>query len=223
MVTRYISAGNQAALEKSRLVARDFLRIVVRHRISGVPVEECMWSDIGDVTAEMIRADTGAATAYNFYGSGTLVAISEIPMVSNLTVQNVTISLSQVDDKVDEIFRTYDAQQASIEIWRALFDPDTRLIVAPGESRFAGFVDKIEVNTPAEGGEGSVELTCTSHSQELTRSNPATRSDASQKERDPEDEFFEDSSTAGEWEVFWGSVKGKVATEKPRKKFLGIF
>lgn len=37
------------------------------------------------------------------------------------------------------------------------------------------------------------------------------------------DAFFTDADTSSEWEFFWGSEKGKVATQPKRKKFLGIF
>jgi hypothetical protein len=159
----------------------------------------------------------------DWYGSGTLVAIDDIPLVSNLTVQNVNIRLSQIDDRINDLVRMYDAKQGRVEIYRGLFDPDSRQMVAPAECRFVGFIDKIEINTPTENEEGGVTLVCASHTQEMTRANTETRSDATQKLRSATDNFFQDTSTAGEWEVFWGSVKGQVPTQKKRKKFLGLF
>lgn len=222
-MTRYISPEHHAALQSRQLVARDFLRLVVRNRSTGAQVTDGLWSDVGNVSAQVINPDTGLADTRDWYGSGTLVAIDDIPMVSNLSVQNVNIRLSQIDDRINDLVRLYDAKQGRVEIYRGLFDPDSRQMVAPAECRFVGFIDQINVTTPSENEEGSVTLTCASHTQEMTRSNPDTRSDASQKVRSASDNFFQDSSTAGEWEVFWGSVKGQVPTEKKRKKFLGIF
>jgi len=220
---RQISPANQTALEDRRLVARDFLWIVARNRNTGELVPDGMWSDVGTVTADVINPDTGQPITRTFSGSGTLIQISDIPLVSNITVQNVEIRMSHLHDRVSLLVREYDCRQARVEIFRGLFDPESRQMVAPAECRFVGFVDTVEIRTPSENDEGGVSLNCVSHTQEMTRGNPDTRSDATQKLRDPNDGFFADSSTAGEWEVFWGSEKGKVPTQKKRSKFLGIF
>lgn len=222
-MTRYISPENLAALQARQLVARDFLWLVVRNRSTGAQVTDGLWSDVGNVSAQVINPDTGLVDTRDWYGSGTLVAIDDIPMVSNLSVQNVNIRLSQIDDRINDLVRLYDAKQGRVEIYRGLFDPNSRQMVAPAECRFVGFIDQIEIKTPSENEEGSVTLVCASHTQEMTRGNPDTRSDATQKLRSSTDNFFQDTSTAGEWEVFWGSEKGKVPTQKKKKRFLGLF
>ena len=224
-MTRYISPENHAALQARQLVARDFLWLVVRDRETGFPVTEGLWSDVGNVSAQVINPDTGLVDTRDWYGSGTLVAIDDIPMVANLSVQNVNIRLSQIDDRINDLVRLYDAKQGRVEIYRGLFDPASRQMVAPAECRFVGFIDQIEIQTPSENEEGSVTLTCASHTQEMTRGNPDTRSDASQRLRHPTDNFFQDASTAGEWAIWWGSVQGQVPTQpkQKRKKFLGLF
>ncbi|MCK8779092.1 hypothetical protein M0654_03740 [Rhizobium sp. NTR19] len=220
---RNISAENLAALEARQLVARDFLWIVARDRVTNAPVTDGMWSGVGNISASVIHPDTGAMVTRDWFGSGTLVQIDDIPLVSNLSVQNVTIRMSQVSEHVAILVRQYECKQARVEIYRGLFNPDTRQMVAPAECRFVGFVDQIEITTPSENEEGSVTLTCASHTQEMTRANTSTRSHATQILRDPNDTFYQDAATVQEWEVFWGSEKGKVQTQKKRKKFLGIF
>jgi hypothetical protein len=96
-------------------------------------------------------------------------------------------------------------------------------MVAPAECRFVGFVDTIDIKTPTENEEGGVTIVCASHTQEMTRSNPSTRSHSTQVLRQADDGFYEDADTSSEWEFFWGSEKGAVPTQKKRKKFLGIF
>jgi hypothetical protein len=210
-MARSLDSAVLSALAARTLVARDFLWFVVRDRDTGDPVTDGMWSDIGNVTAEVIDPDTGTPVERSFYGSGTLVGISDIPLVSNVTVQQVTITLSQVDDRVADLVRTYDVKQARVEIFRGLFDPATRLLVAPAVPRFVGFVDEVQIQTPAEGGDGAVVLTCASHTQEMLRSNPDTRSHESQKQRLATDNFFQDASVVGEWELFWGKKSGKAS------------
>lgn len=220
---RNISAENLAALEARQLVARDFLWFVARDRATGAPVTDGMWSDVGNISAAVVHPDTGLPVTRDWYGSGTLVQIDDIPLVATLAVRTITISLSQVSEHVQTLVRQYDCKQARVEIYRGLFDPDSRQMVAPAECRFVGFVDTINIKTPSENSEGGVVMECTSHTQEMTRSNPATRSHATQVLRQAGDAFYTDADTSSEWEFFWGSEKGKVATQKKRKKLFGIF
>lgn len=220
---RYISAENQLALEQRRLIARDFVWFVAKRRDTGASVTEGIWSDIDNVNAEVINPDTGVTQTRSFYGAGSLVEISDLPLVANLSVQNATIRASQLHAEIERIVRDYDCQQARVEIYRGFFSPETRLMVAPAVARFVGFVDTIEVQTPSENEEGAVSFTCASHTQEVTRSNAETRSSAYQKIRLANDGFFDDADTVTEWEVWWGSEKGVVPTQKKRKKFLGFF
>ena len=208
-MTRSLSAENYAALQQRRLVARDFIWFVVRDA-DGAPVYDGYWSDVGTVTASVIDPDTGSVLLRSWVGAGSLIQISDIPLVSSITVQTVTVTLSQVADRVNDLIRTYDCKQGRVEVYRGLYDPDTRVMVAPAEPRFVGFIDYIEIKTPKENSEGGVKLTCTSHTQELTRTNPDTRSDASQRLRNATDNFFQDVTVVGEWQHFWGRASGSV-------------
>ncbi len=209
-----LSPAARAALSAGTIVARDFLWIVARNRTTGAAEPVGFWSDAGNVTADVIDPDTGLAVNRAFYGAGGLISISDIPLVSNLTAQNVTIEMSQLVDLVNQSVRQYDCKQARVEIHRGLFSPDTRLLIEPAHCRFVGFVDVIDIDTPKEGEEGSVMLTCASFTQELQRSNPDMRSHESQILRSPTDNFLQDAATVGDWEHFWGRKTGKVVEKK---------
>lgn len=198
------------ALEARTLVARDFIWLVARDRITGDPVYDGYWSDVGTTSVEVYDPELGATEEREFFGAAGLISVSDIPLVSNISVQNVTVVMSQVNDRVNDLLRTYDIKQGRIQIYRGLYDPDTRELVSPAECRFNGFVDKVEIKTPEEGEEGGVYLTCASHTQEMVRSNPDTRSDESQKVRSATDNFFEDAAVVGEWEMFWGKESGTI-------------
>jgi hypothetical protein len=220
---RILPASITTALSARQLVARDFLWLIARDRQTGQPQAVGFWSDVGNIEAEVVHPDTGHADARSFYGSGTLISITEIPLVSTLEAQNVTITMSQIDDVVAQAVRLYDCKQARVEIYRGLFSPQTRKLVSPAELRFFGFVDTISVKTPAENEAGAVTFTCASHMQEITRSNPDTRSDASQRQRGGNDNFYQDVAVVGEWELFWGQVQGKIATTgRKLSSILGI-
>lgn len=209
---RNLSAENYAALQARQLVARDFLWLVARDRSTGAQFSYGFWSDVGDVSAPMLNPNTGLAETRNFEGSGTLIQISDIPLVANLTVQTIEVKMNQIDEAVNNIVRGYDLKQGQVEVYRGLFSPVSRQLVAPAVNRFIGYVDQIEINTPKEGEDGAVKMTCVSHSQEFTRYNPGTRSHEDQKRRDPDDNFFVDASTIGEREHFWGQKTGKVTS-----------
>lgn len=220
-MARSLASEVTDALAARALVARDFLWFVARDRDTGDPITDGVWSDVGSVTADVVNPDTGITDSRLFYGSGTLIQCDDVPLVSNLTVQNLTIRMSQVDDKVATLVRTYDLKQARVELYRGLFDPVSRSLVSPAFSRFVGFVDKIEIKTPSENEDGSVTLTCASHTQEMTRSNPDTRSDASQRLRSATDNFFVDAGVVGDWEHFWGKTYGAVKTVSKPKGLFG--
>ena len=205
---RAISIENQAALAARRLVARDFLWFVARDRSTGDPVNVGFWSDLENVSAFVINPDTGLPVTRSFYGAGGLISIDDIPAVSVLQVQDVHVRMSQLDEMVANAVRLYDIKQARVEIHRGLFDPETRNMVAPAIVRFVGFVNKVEIHTGAENEDGSVNITCVSHTQEMTRSNPANRSHEDQLTRNPTDTFFIDAAVVSEWDLDWGAVRG---------------
>lgn len=225
---RQISSENQVALQENRLIARDFLWIIARERNSGLPVSVGFWSDIEDASVFVVDPDTLQPVIRPYKAAGGLISIDAIPAVSVIEVQDIAIKMSQLDELVEQAVRLYDIKQARVEIHRGLFDPDTRNLISPAVVRFVGFVNQVQISTPQENSDGGVTLTCVSHTQELTRANPATRSHEDQKTRDSSDIFFIDAATVSEWDIQWG--ESSTATKAPTKKgifgwggFLGIF
>ena len=217
---RPITSDNRAALKARRLVPQDFIWITARSYSTGAPVEWGFWSGRGNVSAQVLQPDFGLPVTRNFEGAGSLIDISDIPLVSKIAAQPVTITLSQLNEATNAVVRGYDLKQAGIEIYRGLFSPDTRLPVDAATCRFIGFVDVIDITTPKEGEAGAITLTCMSHALELTRSNPDTRSHESQLRRDASDNFYVDTSTVGDWEHFWGGKTQKIETAGPQR--IGI-
>lgn len=213
----------QAQLDSEMLVIRDYAWFVARRRSDNSPVTEGIWSGVENVTAPVFDPDTMGIVNRDFYGAGTMVSISPIPMIANLTAQSCTITASQIHEEVERIVRDYDCQQARIEIFRGLFDPATMQLVAAAIPIFVGFVDTITVETPVEGGTASTKFSCKSHMQEITRASAETRSQAYQTLRDPNDDFYIDTDTVSDWEQWWGGKKGSIPTQPKRKKILGIF
>lgn len=202
---RPLPAAALAALKERNVTVRDFLWIEARNRTTGALVPAGFWSDVGSRQAQVVNPRTGLAVMRTFEGAGGLIDISPIPMTSNLAVQTVTITLSQIA-RTDALSRTYDIKQARIEIFRGLFKPATLVQLAPAYARFIGYIDGAPVNTPAEDGEGSIDITAVSHSQEMSRRNTATRSDADMKRKTPGDTFNRHAATVGKWDMKWGNA-----------------
>jgi hypothetical protein len=217
------STNTVAALAARRLMPRDFLTITARDRETGDPVTVGFWSDLANVAALVIDPETGDPSLRDFYGAGSLIGITDIPAIVGVSVETVTITMSQLHDQVEEAIRLYDCKQARVEIHTGLLDPDSRKLVDPAEPVFVGFIDKIDIRTPAEGGDGAAVLTCASGTQELLRSNPATRSHADQQVRAPGDDFFIDAAVCSDWDHYWGAVgDNKIETAKQPQK-QGLF
>lgn len=207
MCMRSFSTTLQNALLNRKIVFRDFLWIIPRDMDTGNPAPYGFWSGRGNITAQVINPLSGSAIERNFEGAGALIEISDIPAVSGTAVQTTTITMSQLNADAQAVVRGHDLKQARVEIYSGYFDPSTRALLEPAFCRFQGFVDQAPLVTPAETAQGSLTLTCTSHAQELTRSNPDTRSDDSQKSlRNASDGFFKDVAGVGEWNVDWGQA-----------------
>lgn len=217
---RAISNENRVALNQRRLVARDFLWIIARDRNTNLPVTVGFWSDVDNATVLVLDPDTLLPVYRNYYAAGGLIEINEIPAVSVIQVQDIEIKMSQLDELVQQAVRLYDIKQARVEIHRGLFDPDTRNLVAPALVRFVGVVNNLRISTASEGSDGGVYLSCVSHTQEMTRANPATRSNEDQKTRNSSDIFFQDTAVVGEWELDWGEIKGKQQVQTAPKQGL---
>lgn len=210
---RDIDAAAVEAIERGAVSARDFMTIYARNRSTGAIVEDSLWSDLGNVSAQVINPDTGLSESRDFYGSGNLVSISDIPLVSNLSVQNVSVELSHLATNAETLVRRYDIRQAVVQIFRGLFNTETGQMVSAAFPRFSGFIDTATINTGSENEEGQTAFSCASHTQEITRANADTRSHESQKVRSENDGFYEDSATTTEWKIWWGQAKGvTVAT-----------
>lgn len=147
--------------------------------------------------------DTGIIVNREFIG-GVDLDISPIPRVSDLTIQTVTVDLSQIAIAVQEIAREYDLRLAKADIYEVTLNPLTKLASGNPEIVFMGEVNGNPIDTPAVGEEGSIELELNSDAiSMLTRTNPRKSSYEGQKRRSG-DEWGKYSSTISSWSVPWG-------------------
>lgn len=205
-MVRTLDASSQTAIRtRSAIVLRNMVVITAKSRLDWSDVVYSFWDDADSLTATVVNED-GGSEAHTFVGDGAILAMDTIPMRIGLEVRTVAISLSPLNSTVELMVRGSDPRGAKVEIYRALLDPDTKQLVAAPRIRFLGKVNEAPIDTAAAGNESAVTLRVVSHTRELTRTNPAKKSDAQQQLRQG-DRFRRYTGVAENWDVWWGEAK----------------
>lgn len=223
-MTKTFGINTSAALSGARrngLVVRDFVSVQAKDRNTGDMDWLCVWNGKVPVTASIIKPSDGSTITRDFQAMGSLLQIQAIPGSMGLEVRTIRVKLSKLPDAVLNIFRTYDARMAPIQIHRGLFDPDTRQLVDPAQCRFDGFINNAPIRTPKAGGEGAIEAECVSFARMMTRKSGKLFSDETLKLRSG-DRFGKYLDEAGAWRVWWGQEEKVVGNGKTpiKEKFL---
>lgn len=191
--------------QESGLIVRRSLTIWPKDRDTGVATMFGLWTGDDETEQDVKDGENGGVDTRVFYG-GVNLKIPTIPRVSGLSVYSFKISMSQIADAVQTIFRTYDPRLAKVEVHEWIL-AQSGLPVAEPESVFLGRVSDSDVQTPAVAGDGAYSISIESDSMRmLTRKNPATRSDEFQKRRSG-DRFSKYTNASALTEVYWGENK----------------
>lgn len=203
---RNVNPAFAAALVGARdrgIVPRKFFWATVRDRGTGSAVEVGFWNGDDTVTLDVISGQTGLPVTRTYVG-GVDLQVGNIPRVSDMTVQTISVSMSAIDLTVQQMVRSYNARLAPVEIHTGLLDPDSRLPVSPAEVEFLGQIDEAPIETAAVGGESRIPFAVRSDGiLMLTRTNPKKRSYEAQKRRQG-DEWGLYANSVGTWRVPWG-------------------
>lgn len=226
-MVRVLDAATQGAVrDRSRIFPRDFVGCTVKDE-AGEPVFFGFTNFGEDVVTNVVDIETGSTVSRTFYGDNAPIqSMDPIPLKIGLEVDTTQVVLNQIHPIVQLMARGHDCRNAKVQIWRGYLDPVSMLLVAAPRSRRVGQINGLPIVTPAVGGQGSITLKVVSHTRELTRTNPAKKSDETYRLRSG-DRFGQYAGTAGQWEIWWGELKSSQespATQAPpRQKFLGIF
>ena len=205
-MVRVLDSGTQGAIRnRSAIVPRNFIVITAKDRDSSDAVVHGFWDDADTVAVNVLDED-GATVSRTFAGDGAVLSLDPIPMRIGLEVRTVQLVLSALHADVLDLVRGDDPRGAKVEIYRGLLDPKSGVLLAVPRIRFLGKVNAAPVATAAVGGESSVKLAIVSHTRELTRTNPAKKSDAQQQLRSG-DRFRRYTNVAGDWDIWWGERK----------------
>jgi hypothetical protein len=197
-----------SALQSGALILRDLLW-VAGWDSDGDPANWGFWTGEDDVTVDVIGGLTGTSATRSYVGGGTLLAVPAIVDAIGLESRSADFELSQVHTAVRDMVFGARIKGARVEMHRGVFSPATWELVSEPFVRFVGRLDTAEPVTAAAGAEGRIILSCSSDPIELTRTNPALKSDETLKKLQPGDTFRQ-YDTAGLIDVRWGQAKGKV-------------
>lgn len=212
---RNVDSAFMAALVGARergIVPRKLVSITGADLISGAAERRNFWSGDGDMVINVVSGLNGLASDRRFVGDIGL-SVSSIPRVSDLSMQTISITMSQIADAAQELVRGLNIRLAKVEVWEALIDPDTRLLVSSPPLVFLGQVDGSPIDTPEVGGEGRVEIRVVSDAiSMLMRNNPAKSSYETQARRHPDypaqkDAWGKYSASVKTWRIPWGIKK----------------
>ena len=199
-----LTVANQQAQTKPTTIPRDFIEIRARSKTDNSAVTEYLWSGVENITHTAKDPFTGTTASRTWQGAGNLIAVSAVTRVSNLTIQRVTINMSSISTRVNDLMRAYHVKYSTVILYRGFIDPTTGLFADAAFPRFVGQVDNVEIKDGAEGEESITTMTVKSNLQDLKRSNPATRSDAWQRKRLSTDSFRKYCAWIGDRQFNWG-------------------
>lgn len=187
------------------LVPRRFLYVKAKSRdVEPVAFNVGFWTGDDNIEVTVTDGTTGAPELRTYIGLGTGLRIPKIPRVSDLTIQTLMVSLSQLNATVNLLVRENTVRFAKADIHEGLLSTVTRNLVSAPEIAFLGEIDGDPIETPKAGEEGSIQFEIVSDAiRALTRTNPAKRSYEMQHRRS-DDEFGKYSNVMKNIEVVWG-------------------
>lgn len=206
---RSFDAPTLAALQnRTERMMRVLVWVTARNRTSGLPEQIGLWNGGYD------RSFTINGVARTYVGAGALMQIPPLVYQVGLAVRMHRLTMSPIDQAVANLVRGYDTRLGPIEIHRAVFDPNTTLLVSEPHRLFKGIVDEME-ETRGANGEIRLECTVAGSSRYLTRTLTLKRSDESQKLRTG-DRFLRYADVSGEVDVYWGENReGSAGSVRP--------
>lgn len=194
------------ALSKGVLVLRDLLSIDGWDG-DGDPVSFGFWIGEDDISVNVVSGTTGSTVSRNYIGGGSLLTVPPIIDSIGLDIRAVEFGLSQLHDDVLDMLNANRIRGGHAELHRVLLDVATWEPVSVAYPRFVGRVDEADKRTGASGGEGGITISCSPDRVDLTRTNPALKSDATHQALYPGD-LFRKYDTIGQVQVDWGRHRG---------------
>lgn len=189
-----LTTDQRTALEARAVMRRMFIWVEATDPVTGDPEPVGFWDDVGDVELD----------GKTYHGSGSVISISPLTAKGDLTIPGLELTLSGIDITAEVLARAKTIAQTPITVSVGLFNPADHELIPPLFPYFVGYIDDCTIRTPAEGGDSTMVFTCESASRALTRISTATRSNASEVERDADDAFYSYTGAQRDKPLYFG-------------------
>ena len=194
----YSTATASYFARRSAFLGHVLVWLQARNRDTGAIEEIGFWTG-ADHAEFTIRGELRT-----YYGAGSMLGMDPIRRQTGLKVRSQRITFSQVAPELMIAVRGYDPRHAPVEVHRALFDPQSRLLIDEPHMILQGYLDKLKLPTPAKGESANISFEVATAGRALTKPVSRFRSDASLRARAPADGFRKYASLADTVEVKWG-------------------
>lgn len=196
----YGSATLTALQARAGIVSRVLIWFSARNRATNAVETMGLW------TGADHEYFTISAASRLYYGAGNVMDIPQLTYQSGLAVRIHRIGLSPLTPEVMQLIRGYDVKSAPVEIHRALYSTDTRLLIEEPHRVLTGFVDEVDLGTPAAGGTASCVLGIATSARVLTQDLAIKKSDETQRLR-LGDRMRRWGDVSGAVDVWWGATR----------------
>jgi hypothetical protein len=207
---RDVDPNLQLALENAPfdgLVPRRLVYMTGKSFADGSATSVAFWTGYDEQTFNIESPDDDS-TIVRAYVGGVDLQTGSIPLVSDLTIQTISISFNALHPAVQNFVRGSDIRLGKVQIHDVVLDAKSRNQVAVAPLVFLGEIDGSPIDLPGvNDGEAAVTIRATSDViSMLSRTNPAKSSFQEQFLRDA-DEFGKYAATVSTWQVAWGQAR----------------
>lgn len=190
--------------------ARVLIRIWAANRTTSEIESLGLWA------GEQDQEFTILGTTQMFFRSAGHVDMDEIIAQPGTDVYMTSVTLSPIDVKVRAMVGGYDLRFAPVEIYRALFWPDSGELVAEPVRLFKGWIDRMPTELPEVGESAELKVSLASAARALTRTLAFKKSDPALYGARAGDRFRR-YTDVGSVQVPWGEKRVGNAPPAPQR------
>lgn len=198
------------ALQSGGIPLVDFLTIRGKDSGGSAAVFN-FWTGPDNVTVSVVSAIDGTTESRSYIGGGTLLDVPSVVDGVGLDARSHQFGLNPLHSSVLDMVNGNNIRTAVVELQRGIRDPATWALVSTPFPYFLGRVDGLSIDTSGVSGDTPADTRLTlmvvGNQIDLTRVNPALKSDEQQKLRSG-DRIRRYADAAGAYPVSWGTVRG---------------
>ncbi len=172
------------------------MRVSARNRATGLVENLDLW------TGPEQRSFTIEGQARTCFPAA-ILNLFPVTTSAGVKARMLRLSLSPLPDEIRSLFSNYDASRAPVTLHRALFDPESGVLIGEPKRVAKGRLHHAPETSGQIGEEGEIEAIIATSAVDLLQGLTLTRSDEIQRQRS-DDRFFRHKAVTGAVRVVWG-------------------